>query len=63
MKGVKMLKKIWTRVGLLSLSLVSLSFFGDGSKQTEAKEKKVEQTKKVQVMRLVESSYNLRKKV
>ncbi|MFC6602909.1 class A beta-lactamase [Ectobacillus funiculus] len=36
--------KIWTRVGLLSLSLVSLSFFGDGSKQTEAKEK-VEQTK------------------
>ena len=43
LKGVKMLK-IWTRVGLLSLSLVSLSFFGDGSKQTEAKEK-VEQTK------------------
>nr|WP_113969713.1 class A beta-lactamase [Rossellomorea aquimaris] len=38
MKSVRMLK-IWTCVGLLVLSLISLSLFGNGSKQTEAKEK------------------------
>ena len=44
LKSVSMLK-IWMSVGLLSLSLISLSLFGDGLKQTEAKEK-VEQTQK-----------------
>ncbi|MGG1688401.1 class A beta-lactamase [Pseudalkalibacillus sp. NRS-1564] len=50
MRGLVILKslsmvKIWLSVGLLSLSLISLSLFGDGLKQTEAKEK-VEQTQK-----------------
>lgn len=44
MKSVSILK-IWMSVGLLSLSLISLCLFGDGLKQTEAKEK-VEQTQK-----------------
>ncbi|PFA69229.1 class A beta-lactamase [Bacillus sp. AFS015802] len=36
--SVRMLK-IWMSVGLLCLSLISLSLFGDGGKLTEAKEK------------------------
>ncbi|MGG1629804.1 class A beta-lactamase [Rossellomorea sp. NRS-1567] len=44
MRGLMMLKsvrmlKIWMSVGLLSLSLIGLSLFGNGLKQTEAKEK------------------------
>lgn len=42
-KSVSILK-IWMSVGLLSLCLVSLSPFGEGLKQTEAKEK-IEQSK------------------
>jgi beta-lactamase class A len=38
LKSVKMLK-IWMCVGLLSFSLIGLSLFGNGLKQTEAKEK------------------------
>ncbi|OIK14643.1 class A beta-lactamase [Bacillus sp. MUM 13] len=43
LKSVSMLK-IWLSAGLLILSFISLNLFGDGIKQTEAKEK-VEQTK------------------
>lgn len=38
LKSVRMLK-IWVCVGLVSLSLIGLSLFGNGLKQTEAKEK------------------------